>query len=156
MTYNNFVAYLQKSNYIYIIINNKIMNLYAIQFTHYGPKSSEHGIREFLLAENEEKVYEYIKNEHAWDWEDKENAVYDEKEEAWKDEYGEYHYWYTENGVEGWKERKLRLRGDLDDDSSGENADFFYGFTEWGWELLKEGLDPLALEFLSDLPITKK
>ena len=36
------------------------MNLYRITFSHTAPKDSEKGIKGYLLAENDEQVYNYV------------------------------------------------------------------------------------------------
>ncbi len=54
----------------------------------------------------------------------------DEVDEGWWDEEGE---------PENFKERMLRLKGEIEDDSI-DFSDSYYGITLLGWELLKENV----------------
>ena len=42
------------------------MNLYKIIFEHSGPKSQETGIKEYVLAENSTRIYEYIDDKYCY------------------------------------------------------------------------------------------
>lgn len=122
------------------------MNLYNVKFTHCAPRGRDHGSKALLLAENDEQVYEWIASESAQskcgmynDWKSKETAVWDEENEVFVDENGEYKNWYDDDGnPESFRARMLRLKGELDD--SVDVTDAFYGVTLYGWELLKENV----------------
>lgn len=45
------------------------MKLYEIGKTHYAPKDSEYGIQEYVVANNNKEVFEYLKTGYAY-WED--------------------------------------------------------------------------------------
>lgn len=126
------------------------MNLYKIIFSHYSPKDSEHGIKCLLLAENSDQVYEWIASKPVIedntldnDWAEKSKYKYDFKEDAFLDSNRNKtdYYWTDDNGtVENYKERMIRLEGEIYDPS----VDFeysYYGITLLGWELLKEDIE---------------
>ena len=123
------------------------MNLYDVEFTHYAPRGSDYGSKALLLAENDEQVYEWIASDFAQsecgmynDWKSKELAVWDEENEVFVDENGEYKDWYDDDGnPENFKTRMLRLRGEFND--SVDVTDAFYGVTLLGWKLLKENVE---------------
>jgi len=107
------------------------MNLYRITVAHYSPKDSHKSIQDYLLADNEEHVYDYINHNHnygMWDdynEEEEESEIYDEHDKV--------------IGTETYKEKMLRVKGDMNDpDDSLE--DLYYGQTRYGWELVKEGI----------------
>jgi len=102
------------------------LNLYTLDFKFYAPKDSKEGILTYLVAENDEQVYEWIKTEPdgvyvSW--------MYKDNPEG---EYGEYE--------EGFKERIIACRGDMYDDES-EVSDLYYGATQYGWTLVKEDIN---------------
>ena len=90
------------------------MNLYRINFLHAGPKDRAEGIVGYLLAENDEQVYDYINENICSSWLEEE-------------EYGE--------GLG--KERILEIHGDMYDEDF-DFSDAYYGITLYGWELIKE------------------
>jgi len=50
------------------------MNLYKITFSHVAPKDLAEGIKGYLLAENDEQIYNYIDKTFNYDcWEDSED-----------------------------------------------------------------------------------
>ena len=100
------------------------MKLYEIRFKFYAPKDSKEGILTYLLAESDEKVYEWISSEPegifvSWMYKD------DPKEE---DEF-----------EEGFKERLIECCGDMYDDYS-EVSDLYYGATQYGWGVVNENI----------------
>ncbi len=123
------------------------MNLYNVTHKHIAPRGWGSGIVALLFAENDEQVYEWIASQPRTilgvmdnDWKLNENAVWDEENEVFVDESGEYKDWYDDDGnPECFKTRMLRLRGELD--NSVDVADAFYGVTFLGWRLLKENVE---------------
>jgi len=118
-------------------------NLYKIEFTHYSPKDSESGTKNLLLAQNDEQVYEWIKTAEGIynSWGDDEKVTYDEIEEIFKDEYGgEVSGWWKDGKPELFKERMMRLKGEINDEDY-QVEDAYYGVTVWGWEILLENVD---------------
>jgi hypothetical protein len=106
------------------------MNLYKIIFSHHSPKDSEYGIKALLLADNDEEVYEWISSEQDFNvcWKEKENDcevfnIYDDE--------------YEVIGEENFKEKIVRLNGEINDESV-DFSDSYYGITLYGWELLKK------------------
>lgn len=94
------------------------MKLYEIRFRFYAPKDSKEGILTYLLAESDEKVYEWIRSEP--------NGVY----VSWmyKDDPED-----EEELEEGFKERLIECCGDMYDDEY-EVSDLYYGATQYGWK----------------------
>lgn len=112
------------------------MNLYKIQVAHYAPKDSHQSIEDYLLAETDEQVYKYIdENLNHGKWTDKTKSL-DEEEE---NEFEIYDDKYNVIGTETYKEKIIRLKGDIDDDEE-DFSDAYYGITLYGWELVKENI----------------
>lgn len=115
------------------------MNLYKILFSHTGPKDSETGIKTYVLAKNDEDVYEWIASEpdvnddgHLFNsWKDKEDD---------EEEFDIYDDNYNVIGTENFKEKIIRLNGEIYDDDH-DYDDAYYGITLFGWELIKENFD---------------
>jgi len=96
------------------------MNIYKINFSHHAPKGAECGIKCLLLAENDEQVYEWIKQEPEVDGETL------------------YNNWET-NEVDDaeFKQKIISIKGEMFDDEY-DYSDSYYGITLLGWELVKE------------------
>ena len=56
------------------------MKLYEIGKTHYAPKDSEYGIQEYVVANNDKEVFDYLKTGYTY-WEDIVEC-YDEDDET--------------------------------------------------------------------------
>lgn len=113
------------------------MNLYNIVFGHYGPKDSEFGSKCFLLAENDEQVYEWIAAEPKLDTE---NISFINSWKSYEDVTTDlYNDDYEKIGEETFKEKTIRLKGEMNDDDY-DFSDAYYGITLYGWELLKENV----------------
>jgi hypothetical protein len=125
------------------------MNLYKIIFSHHAPKDSEVGIKCLLLADNDEKVYEWISSEPETkegtiynSWEHNEAYIYNDVKEIFEDEdgYESPNHWYDEDSnPEDFKTRMLRLNGEINDEDY-DFSDAYYGITLYGWELLKKNV----------------
>ena len=87
------------------------MKLYKILELHGAPKDYVTFTDEFVLAESEEQVFEYLNKERCW-------------EEYFEE--GEYSSW------EEMKEELMINKGDLDSEEGWEDA--YYGITKKGWE----------------------
>ena len=105
------------------------MNLYRITFSHSAPKGTETGMKTYLLAENEEEVYDYIDSTFNF--------------ESWKDneEEGENFELFNEKweviGMQTFREKILSLKGEINDEDY-DFSDAYYGVTLYGWELVEE------------------
>lgn len=112
------------------------MNLYKIVVAHYAPKGSHHSIKDYLLAENDEQVYNYIDGKLNYGkWSDRMESPEEDDEtifEIYDDKYNVI-------GTENYKEKIIRLKGDIDDDEE-DFGGAYYGITLYGWELIKEGI----------------
>lgn len=127
------------------------MNLYKLTFTHYAPKDSETGIIDYLLANNDDEVYDYISTNHAF-WIDNENYEKEYYENYDEEEYGFKHS--DENGnKETFRQNVIRNRSD---NEANEPHDTYYGFKNHGWELLHENISPLNLAGAIILGIIKQ
>ena len=114
------------------------MNIYKIEFLHASPKDREEGIKCLLLAKNDEQVYEWIKSEpkigerHLYNgWADLEGE---------NEEFEVYNDNYDVIGKENFKQKIIRLKGEMNDDDY-DFSDAFYGITLFGWSLLKENVN---------------
>ncbi len=130
------------------------MNLYSIDFRHYSPKDSEKGVYVYIVSENDESVYEWLKSQPkitkyktlwnsygGYEEDGKEYEIYDED--------------YNVVGKESFKERMLRLHGEMyDEDAPVE--DLYYGLTYIGWSLIKENVSDNEIEVLKNLRIINK
>jgi hypothetical protein len=116
------------------------MNLYKVIFTHYAPLGNEEGIKEYVLCEDDNKMYDYVDSKFNYDgWKEKESDLY-------SDEYSEYYKEDAENprGVlikkSPFRVSIINNKGQVDHDDN-EYLDLFYGLTHYGWELVKENVD---------------
>ena len=106
------------------------MNLYIVEFKHYSPKDSEKGIKGYIVAENDEEVYEFIKSEPEMLGETIYNSYADK--ESYNEETDIYDDDYNVIGTETFKDRIIRCHGDMYDEYS-EVSDLYYGATQYGW-----------------------
>jgi len=128
------------------------MNLYEIRFKHYAPKDSEEGMYTYLIANSDEEVYEWLKSKPELkngktiftgygddEKEGKELEIFDEN--------------YNVIGTESFKEKMIRLKGDMNDDDV-ELTDLYYGRTLFGWRLIKEGISEPEINFVENIGIS--
>ncbi|MEB9469499.1 hypothetical protein CON15_19475 [Bacillus cereus] len=125
------------------------MNLYSVNFIHYAPKGSEKGICGYIVANDDEGVYELIKSEPQFPQGQTLWNSYGEREE---DEYEIYDNDYNVIGLESFKDRMIRLRGEMYDEDV-EVSDTFYGVTHYGWSLIKENITDSEISVLKSLNI---
>lgn len=113
------------------------MNLYKIEFSHTAPKDSKTGLICLLLANNDGEVYEWLKTEpkigertlyNGWAYLEEEN-----------EEFEVYNDNYDVIGKENFKQKMIRLKGQMNDDDY-DYSDAYYGITLYGWLLLKENI----------------
>jgi len=114
------------------------MNIYKIEFLHASPKDREMGLKCLLLAENEEQVYEWIKSEPEIGERSLYNGWADSEEE--NEEFEVYNDNYDVIGKENFKQKMIRLKGQMNDDDY-DYSDAYYGITLFGWSLLKENVN---------------
>ena len=103
------------------------MNLYKVIFEHYAPRDCESGIKEYLLADNQEQVFDYINKKYNHDY--------------WDDNY------IT-------KEERLMKKGQIQEHGISK-SDLYYGWTEYGWELVKENIETNLLDLIKLKVISK-
>jgi len=109
------------------------MNLYKILFSHTAPKDTMLGIETYLLAESEEKVYDYIDKKYNY------NHWRDENEDEDTEPFALYDDDYNVIGTETFREKIMRIHGEIWDEDY-DYADAYYGITLYGWELVKEDI----------------
>lgn len=114
------------------------MNLYKIIVLHGGPKDRHTSTEEYVIADNDRQVMEYIDINHNYEgWRDSDRMI--EVEEG------------TEITMVDWV---LQNKGDLDDEEGWEDA--YYGITLWGWDEIATMLPPSDIEVLERLGVAKK
>lgn len=114
------------------------MNLYEITIGHAAPKDWRLSMLGYVLAENDEQVYEYIKSEPEINGYSTYNGWADS--EDLKEEYEIYDKSFEVIGKETFKEKIIRLKGEINDDSY-DFSNSYYGITLFGWELICENVE---------------
>ena len=107
--------------------------LYKILVEHVAPKDSHVSVECFLLAEDDETIYNWIDKEKQfglWSDRNEEDTPYDIHDDT-----------YKVIGSETYKERMLRVKGDLNDEDK-DYSDSYYGLTFFGWEEIAENIYP--------------
>jgi hypothetical protein len=138
--------------------------LIQIGFTHYAPKDSTDGIKEFIIADNMEQALKYINEEYLH------GELFDE------DEYNEERSFYP--GEEWWKKNEHKRKTTKDfgleidefDDVKGlaknltiwlegthwqEVSDAYYGVTQYDWSKYQEISTLEAALLVKELRIAK-
>lgn len=127
------------------------MNLYMIEFKHYAPKDSEKGIKGYIVAENDEEVYEFIKSEPKMHGETIYNS-YSDKENYEDENIDIYDDDNNVIGTENFKERIIGCCGDMYDEYS-EVSDLYYGAIQYGWVCVIKDITSQDVEGLRYLGI---
>jgi hypothetical protein len=116
------------------------MNLYRINMGHAAPKDWALSMLGYVLAENEEQVYEYLKSEPDIHGHKPFNSWKDKEEE--NEEFEIYNSSYEVIGKETFKEKIIRIGGEINEDDY-DFSDSYYGISLYGWELVKENVSGL-------------
>jgi len=99
------------------------MNLYAVIFIHHAPKGNEKGIKEYVLAESDEQMYDYIDSKYmSWDWSDKDEDPED--------------YYMDDDECRTYKDYLVKIKGEMY--SEPDLDDLFYGRTLFGWKMIQQ------------------
>jgi len=126
------------------------MNLYALKFRHHSQKDYKEGIVTYLAADSDGSVYEWIKSDPKIrdqyittsyadnEYDGKTFNIYDDK--------------YDVVGTETFKDRMIRLRGEMFDEEA-EVCDTYYGVTHYGWELVKENISRENFVYMQNMGI---
>ncbi|WP_252251242.1 hypothetical protein [Clostridium sp. VAP52] len=93
------------------------MKLYEIGKTHYAPKDSEYGIQEYVVANNDEEVFNYLKTGYAY-WEDIVDCC-ESDDESLEDAENTLNEIFENHG------------------DNREVYDLYYGATQYCWEEVK-------------------
>lgn len=114
------------------------MNIYKIESLHASPKNREISLKCLLFAENEEQVYEWIKSEPKIGKKRLCNGWVDSEQE--NEEFEVYNNKYDLIGKENFKQKMIRLKGQMND-TDYDYSDSYYGITTFGWSLLKQNVN---------------
>lgn len=125
-------------------------NLYRILSSHYSPKDGHDSIMGYIICENEEQVFDVMKDSLKFDY--KHSCI------GWIGDLEEDDGYYIDDDLDRFiecthKERILAEKGELRCDEYLE--DLYYGQTLYGWELAKENLSESEIETLTSLKIAK-
>ena|ERR1700744_2549760 len=123
------------------------MNLYEIQFEHSAPKDQKIGTVCFLLAPDVDLVYEWVKSKPTTKY----HTIYNSwaVEEEKKEEFKIYDREYNITGMESFKEKMIRLEGQIDD-GDNDYSDAYYGITLYGWVLISGNVNDDLYETLKN------
>lgn len=120
-------------------------NLYSIRFVHFAPKDSQEGIIGYVVAYTADEIYEFIKS----DPEINGIKIYSSFDCDESETFEIYNEDYEVIGTETFKERMLRLGGQMyDEDSEVDNA--HYGVIHYGWKLERKIQDEGDISILMD------
>jgi hypothetical protein len=114
--------------------NKKIMNLYKILLTHAAPKDYKTAIKEYLVAEDDKTLFEYLKKSDYTYWEDCERDE-DEYDGMFKIDFIFEH------------------KGDSEIETNWQ--DLYYGSSMYDWELVKENIKQVEIDTLVNLGVAK-
>ena len=120
------------------------MNLYRIDVEHFSQKDSHLAIETFVTAKDDESVYRWLdkeKNSGCWSKRDEEDGLYD----IYNDDL-------EIAGQESYKEKMLRLKGELNDEDR-DCSDLYYGKTFYGWEQMTGAMTDVRAAALEGLGI---
>ncbi|WP_397331783.1 hypothetical protein [Paenibacillus sp. JSM ZJ436] len=120
-------------------------------FEHYSQKDSKVGTIVHLAANSDEEVYEWLKKEPRLTDGSIIYTSYKYSEED-AETFEIYDANYNVIGTETFKERTIRLHGDMFDEDK-ELTDLYYGLTLYGWELVKKNVKPDVLQMIRDYGI---
>ncbi|MCY7948047.1 hypothetical protein P8891_06110 [Bacillus atrophaeus] len=126
------------------------MNLYEIVLEHHSPKDSEQGIWTYLLANSDEEVYEWLKADSRLSNGREIYTPYKYNEER---TYEIYNDDFEVIGHEKYKDRMIRLKGELNDEDI-ELEDLHYGKTLIGWNVVNSGISTEQIEVLKESGIS--
>ena len=124
--------------------------LYKIIVLHGAPKDTHTSIEGYVIAKDEEQVYDYINKLNYGYWE---NVNKTSLEDLGLDEEERSTCYYLNddyNNQISFKEWLMAHKGDLDDEAGWEDA--YYGVTKYGWEEM-EVIHQEDLEVLVDLKV---
>lgn len=99
------------------------MKLFEIISNHYSPKDCHSSTMDYVLAEDENQVYDFIKDKYGW--------IGDEDELYWDEE--------TKEETATHRESVIKNQGELEEEQYLN--DLYYGVTLYGWEIIAEDVD---------------
>ncbi len=102
------------------------MKLYTVTLIHYSPGDDESGIDCFLIADNDEQVYDWLRDNRCTGYKDQE-----EDSESYDIESPDYPWNTIESGLT-FQEKIIYYRGCANDPDT-DYEDLYYGQTNWSW-----------------------
>jgi hypothetical protein len=102
------------------------MKLYTVTLIHRSPKDSESGIDCFLIANNEEQVYDWLRDNRCTGYKDQEKGS-----ESYDIE-SPVSPWNTIRSGLTFQEKIIYYRGCANDPDT-DYEDLYYGQTNWSW-----------------------
>lgn len=127
------------------------MNLYKVMFKHFSQNDSEIGILTYLVAKSDEEVYEWLKSDPKLQNETYIYTAYRYRENDRKT-YKMYDDDYNVIGEESYKDKIIRLNGDMFDEDA-DLSDLYYGKTLYGWQLVKEDVKADVIHLIKEYGI---
>lgn len=116
------------------------MNLYEIRFVHYAPKDSKEGTVCYLVAKDDENVYEWLKVIEGFTSYEHYTIYKDSEEEGDK-----------LDGVP-FRESIIESRGCANNENI-ELHDLYYGATTYYWKAAKENISEDEIKMIKDMGI---
>lgn len=118
------------------------MKLYQIIVLHGAPNDSHTSTETYLVAENEEQVFDWLaaKTYGAW------------TEEPEEGEEPKMRYSEASKSEITFRQWIMEHRGDLEDDEGWEDA--YYGITKWGWQPIEATPDEIAVLLKLGIAVT--
>ncbi|EHA30632.1 hypothetical protein BSSC8_22170 [Bacillus subtilis subsp. subtilis str. SC-8] len=104
-----------------------------------------------MLAQSDEEVYEWLKTDPSLSDGRVVYTPYQDNEEDGKT-YAIYNQSFDIVGHEKYKDRMIRLKGELNDEV--ELTDLYYGMTLVGWRMVKSDISTEQIELLKDTGIS--
>lgn len=117
------------------------MNLYKVSFKHYAPKDVSEGIVCYLVADNDENVYEWFKS-----------GIESFTEYEHYTTYSEYETDGTKHDGTPFKESIISTKGCMNNEFE-EVYDLYYGATQYSWELVSKHLVQEDIDTLKKLGV---
>jgi hypothetical protein len=136
------------------------MNLYKILVQHFTLQDPPTNIEKYIIAKNDEAVFEYLDKITEWSSRQEHGVLYDLPDEYLKntsfEKLDKDDFELTDTEIEElytiWKKYIISTKGEINSDW----ADYIYTpyFTKhYGWELIKEGIGDMEIQVLKRLNI---
>ena len=112
-------------------------HLFKIDFEHVGPKDSESGIKGYVIANNDEEVFNFLGGHVSYNHLENPFHIYTSWLDTCDEDYEDDCEYDNSFQIETKQEKLLRLKGDINDEDRDYDSDY-YGLSFYGWEDLGE------------------